>query len=345
MKPALRVVSPGLLTTVQDLGRTGYQSLGVPVSGAMDVVSFAAANAIVGNAPSEAALEIAYQGPSLVVEAPSIRIAYAGPETPIDILGAGGGTRRLPRLQSARLMQGETLRIGALTGSAVGYLAIEGGIDVPLMLGSRSTLTRATIGGFEGRQLRAQDRLPLALAEVPEREEACLPSLDLSPPDRFRVVLGPQDDYFTTRGIETLLSATYTVTQSSDRMGMRLDGPKLEHAAGFDIVSDGIAPGTIQVPGNGLPILLLADRQTTGGYPKIATVISADLAPLGRLRPGALVRFEKVSVGEAQGIRREQARMIASIRERLAPVPPTVSINLEKLYGANLLSGWVDARE
>ncbi|RTL67921.1 MAG: biotin-dependent carboxyltransferase [Hyphomicrobiales bacterium] len=345
MKPALRVLAPGLLTTVQDLGRTGYQSLGVPVSGAMDIVSFAAANAIVGNPPSAAALEIAYQGPSLVVEATSVRIAYAGPETAIDILSPDGTPRRLPRLQSARLMQGETLRIGALTGSAVGYLAVEGGIDVPLMLGSRSTLTRATIGGFEGRQLRAQDRLPLATADAPEREEASLPSLDLSPPERFRVVLGPQDDYFTARGIETLLTATYTVTQSSDRMGMRLDGPKLEHADGFDIVSDGIAPGTIQVPGNGMPIVLLADRQTTGGYPKIATVISADLAPLGRLRPGAQVRFEKVSVGEAQGIRREQARMIASLRERLVPVPPTVSINLEKLYGSNLLSGWVDARE
>ena len=345
MKAALRVIAPGLLTTVQDEGRTGYQSLGVPVSGAMDRVSFAAANAIVGNPPSAAALEIAYQGPTLAVEAGSARFAFAGPDATIEIVATNGSVRRLPRLQSARLVAGETLRVGALSGSAVGYLAVEGGIDVPLVLGSRSTLTRAAIGGFEGRQLRAEDRLPLAQAAADEREERCLPSLDLSAPDRFRVVLGPQDDYFTASGIETLLSGTFTVTQFSDRMGMRLDGPKLQHAHGSDIVSDGIAPGTIQVPGNGLPIVLLADRQTTGGYPKIATVISADLAPLGRLRPGAEVRFEKVSVGEAQGIRREQARMIAGFAARLVSVAPSVSVDVEKLHGANLLSGWVDAHE
>ncbi|MDX2202952.1 MAG: biotin-dependent carboxyltransferase family protein [Hyphomicrobiaceae bacterium] len=345
MKPALRVLAPGLLTTVQDQGRTGYQSLGVPVSGAMDGVSFAAANAIVGNPPQAAALEIAYQGPALEVEARSVRVAYAGPEAAIEIVTPAGEARRLPRLHSARLLAGERLRIGPLVGSAVGYLAIEGGIDVPLVLGSRSTLIRAAIGGLAGRQLAAGDRLPLAQQEVEERAEQCLPSLDLSPPERFRVVLGPQDDYFTAQGIETLLTATYTVTQHADRMGMRLDGPRLAHALGSDIVSDGIAPGTIQVPGNGLPIVLLADRQTTGGYPKIATVISADLAPLGRLRPGATVRFEKVSVGEAQGIRREQARMISGFAARLAPVAPSVSIDVGRLHGVNLLSGWVDAHE
>ncbi len=345
MSSALFVVAPGLMTTVQDQGRTGYQSQGVPVSGALDAVSYAAANAIVGNAASIAALEIAYQGPVLRVEAESVRVAFAGPEVPLDIVSEAGEARRVPILQSLRLKRGETLKIGALSGSAVGYLAIEGGLDLAPVLGSRSTLTRGGLGGFQGRQLKALDRLPLVRASAEEREEMRLPSLDLSLPKRFRVVLGPQDDYFSAKGIETLLSATYTITQSSDRMGMRLEGPVLEHALGFNIVSDGIAPGTIQVPGNGLPIVLLADRQTTGGYPKIATVISADLPAMGRLRPGGKVAFEKVSVEEAQAIRREQARHVASLQDRLVPVPPMVGIDLERLYGDNLLSGWVDARE
>ena len=146
-----------------------------------------------------------------------------------------------------------------------------------------------------------------------------LPTLDLAPPARFRVVLGPQDDYFTDRGAPNAARVSaYTVSPASDRMGMRLDGPALEHAPrGYNIVSDGIAPGSIQVPGNGLPIVLLADRQTTGGYPKIATVISADLPALGRLRPGATVGFEAVSMEDAEAARRELEARLAALRARL----------------------------
>lgn len=346
MSGTLRVIAPGLMTTIQDLGRTGYQSLGVPVSGALDRVSLAAANAIVGNAVGTAALEIAYQGPSLAAEADGVRVAVAGADAPVEVVARSGETRRIPVLQSVRLERGETLRVGALSGSAVAYLAVEGGLDVPPMLGSRSTLVRAGIGGFEGRALRAGDRIPLALADAPEREEQRLPGLDLAAPARIRLVLGPQDDYFTRAAIETLLSATYTITQSSDRMGMRLDGPALTHAAlGFNIVSDGIAPGTIQVPGNGLPIILLADRQTTGGYPKIATVASADLPALGRMRPGARLAFTAVSVEEAQSLRRAQEADIAAFAQRLVPAPRTIAIDAERLLAFNLVSGAVDARE
>lgn len=345
MTSALRVVTPGLMTTVQDQGRTGFQSLGVPVSGALDRISLAAANAIAGNAAGTAALEIAYQGPSLVVEADSVRVALAGAEAPVEVVSRTGEARRIPVLQSARLERGDALRVGALAGSAVAYLAVAGGIDVPLVLGSRATLTRAGIGGLEGRALRAGDRVPLVLGAAPERDEQRLPRLDLAVPSRFRLVLGPQEDYFTQAAIETLLSAAYTVTPASDRMGMRLDGPLLAHALGFNIVSDGIAPGTIQVPGNGLPIILLADRQTTGGYPKIATIISADLPALGRVRPGARLAFAAVSVEAAQALRREQEADIAGMSQRLVPVPRTLAIDAERLFALNLVSGAVDARE
>jgi biotin-dependent carboxylase-like uncharacterized protein len=346
MTPVLRVQSPGLMTTVQDLGRVGYQHLGVPVSGALDPVSLRAANLLVGNPPDTAVLEIAYQGPVLVVEADSVRIALAGVNAPVEIVSqeGDGGSGRIGLLQSVRLRRGQAVRVGALAG-AVTYLAVEGGFDITRVLGSRSTYTRAAIGGFQGRALKAGDALPLVLADVAEREEQMLPSLDLVPPQRFRIVPGPQDDYFTEAGIATLTEATYTVTPATDRMGMRLDGPKLEHAKGYNIVSDGIAPGSIQVPGNGLPIVLLADRQTTGGYPKIATVISADLPALGRLVPGAKVAFEAVDIEAAEAAARQLAAEIAALAERIVPARREPTVDQAKLMGENLVSGMVDARE
>jgi biotin-dependent carboxylase-like uncharacterized protein len=335
------------MTTVQDLGRPGYQRLGVPVSGALDHVSLRAANLLVGNPAGAAALEVAYQGPTLAVEAESVRVAFAGATAPIDILYAEqtASAERLPPLHSLRLLKGQRVRIGALSGSAVGYLAIEGGFDVAPVLGSRSTFTRAGIGGFEGRPLRAGDRLAINLAEATEREERMLPSLDLAIPARFRVVLGPQDDYFTAAGLHTLLESTYTVTSASDRMGMRLEGPPLEHAKGYNIVSDGIAPGSIQVPGDGLPIVLLADRQTTGGYPKIATVISTDLPALGRLTPGAKIRFEAVSIELAEEACRQQAALIEAMVERIVPIQRGPLVDARGLLSQNLVSGMVDAQQ
>ena len=158
-------------------------------------------------------------------------------------------------------------------------------------------------------------------------------------------MLGPQDDYFTEAAIRTLLESTYTVSPATDRMGMRLDGPKLEHAKGFNIVSDGIAPGAIQVPGNGLPIVLLADRQTTGGYPKVAAVISADLPALGRLMPGAKVAFQAVSIDEAEAARRQMATLIADLEASIVPARHAGLIDEAKLMVANLVSGVVNARD
>jgi len=348
MTPALRVIAPGLMTTLQDLGRPGYQRLGVPPSGALDHVSLRAANLLVGNAPGTGALEIAYQGPTLAVEADSVRIALAGGQAAIDVVpaGEGGGGRRLAPYESARLVRGETVRIGALSGSAVAYLAVEGGFAAAPVLGSQSTLTRAGIGGFAGRPLKAGDALALRQAAAEAREEAAMPPLDLRPPERVRVLLGPQHDHFTAAGLGTLLAATYTVSRASDRMGMRLEGPRLEHSEkGYNIVSDGIATGAIQVPGNGLPIVLLADRQTTGGYPKVAAVISADLPALGRMTPGARLAFTAVDMAAAEEAARRLARDIAAMAAAVAPVRRAAAIDAERLLAVNLVSGVVSARE
>jgi biotin-dependent carboxylase-like uncharacterized protein len=348
MTGALRVIAPGLMTTVQDLGRPGYQRLGVPISGALDHVNLRAANLLVGNPPGTAALEIAYQGPTLAVATDSARVALAGGTVPIEILPleGGAGDRRLTPLQSVRLQRGQVFRIGALSGSAVAYLAVEGGFAIAPIMGSQSTLTRAAIGGIAGRALSAGDLIPLRQPAAAEREEAVLPSLNLAPPGRVRIVLGPQDDYFTPAGLRTLLDSTYTVSQASDRMGMRLAGPPLEHSSkGCNIVSDGIATGSIQVPGNGLPIVLLADRQTTGGYPKIATVISADVPALGRMTPGSKLGFDVVDIETAEAAARQLASEISSMAQRIGSVRRERSIDLARLMGENLVSGMVDARD
>lgn len=345
MTAALRILSPGLMTTVQDMGRPGFQRFGIPVSGALDPVSLAAANLLVGNPPGTAALEVAYQGPTIGIEADSVRIAFAGGTTTLEILGAENGTaERLPSFQSHRLQKGQRLRIGALSGSTVGYLAVEGGFDVPPFLNSASTYARGGFGGWQGRPLAAGDLLPLVRMSVDERDEVMMPPLDLRPPPRIRVVLGPQDDHFTDRGLRTFFESEYIISTASDRMGMRLEGPTVEHAKGLDnIVSDGIAPGSIQVPGNGLPIILLADRQTTGGYPKLATVISADLPALGRMAPGNRISFEAIEVSAAEDLRLELAAELAALSNRIVPASRNVVIDETKLLSENLVSGVISA--
>lgn len=347
MSPALGVLAPGLLTTVQDLGRVGYQHLGVAVSGALDPVSLHAANALVGNPPGTGALEIAYAGPTLIVEADSVRLACVGADAAIEILpneSASHGTR-IDGMRTFHLHRGDVVRIGALSRFAVAYLAVEGGFAIEPVLGSVSTNIRGAIGGWHGRALAAGDRLPLARDRASEREEARLQDLDLGPPARYRVILGPQRDYFSDAAIEALLGGTYAVSADSNRMGMRLAGPRLEHIRGFDIISDGIAPGSIQVPGNGLPIVLLADRQTTGGYPKIATVISADLPALGRARIGERIAFEEVSPEQARDLRRRLHDQIETIGNRIVPLPPAGRDLGAQLLECNLISGVVDARQ
>lgn len=341
MTGALRVLQPGLHTTVQDLGRVGFQRLGIPVSGALDAIALRAANVVVGNPQGTAGLEMAVLGPMLEVEARSVRVALGGGSGMI-VEGLDGARREVPPLQSVRLLQGQKLRVGAIAGSAVAYLAVEGGLALPPFLGSLSTYVRAGFGGLEGRAIAAGDRLPLTAADIDARAELRLAAVDLSPPESVRVVLGPQDDYFTRDAIAAFLGSAYVVTRDADRMGLRLEGGPLAHARGYNIVSDGIAPGSIQVPGSCQPIVLLSDRQTTGGYPKIATVISADLPRLGRLLPGMSIRFTAVSVVEAQAARRNLEAEMAALSGRLTPIPPD-GPDLDRLYDSNLVSGVIDA--
>jgi biotin-dependent carboxylase-like uncharacterized protein len=343
MSPILRVKSPGLHTTVQDLGRDGFADVGVPPSGALDAVALRLANALVGNAPNAAALEILVSGPTLEVIAESAHVAFVGGTAGMSVEDAHH--RNIAPGRSVHLKQGDVIKAGMLARSSCGYLAIEGGIGVPLTLASASTYTRGTLGGFEGRALRAGDVLHGAEINSAREELELATPLEADFDAPIRVVLGPQDDHFTEAAIEAFLDGTYTVSAQADRMGFRLEGPVLAHTSGYNIVSDGIVSGSIQVPGSGQPIVLMRDYQTIGGYPKIATVISPDISRLGRRSPGAKVRFAKVSRDQAEAIYRDEeaaiAARIADLREAREPA----SINLEALYDENLIGGIINARE
>lgn len=344
MSAHLEVIAPGLMTSVQDLGRLGHQALGMPVAGAMDPVALRLANALAGNAENAAALEIGYLGPTLMAAAGSLRVAFAGRAKLILQPAAGGEPRAVKPFRSALLRRGDRLQIGAVEEGSVAYLAVSGGFAIQPFLGSLSTYMRAGLGGFEGRALKAGDRLPLISEVAPDEGERELADAFDYGRGPVRVVLGPQEDRFTGKGIETFLSATYTVTKEADRMGLRLDGPVVEHTRGADIASEGLVTGSIQIPGNGKPIILMADRQTTGGYTKIATVVSADLPRVGRLKPGDTLAFAAVSVAQAETLRRSQETAIRKLIEAIRPAQPDVTLDMAALYTENLISGMVDAR-
>lgn len=343
MTPVFKVIAPGFLTTIQDEGRRGFQRVGVPVAGALDRDGFTLANALVGNPPNSACLEVMGSGPELEVLADSARLALVGSGGGLEIKGREQPL--VPSGQTVRLTKGETVRVKLGGDAFCSYLAIEGGFNVPMSLNSKSTYTRAAFGGFEGRQLQTGDILSGNKDDVAAREEVVLSEpRDLRFGHPIRVVLGPQDDFFTEAAIEEFLSGTYTITPASDRMGFRLEGPLLEHEGGnFNIVSDGIVAGSIQVPGSKLPIILMADAQTAGGYPKIATVISADLPLLGVRGSGRTIRFQAVSREEAETIRRTEHKRIQDVIQAIRPVGETQGINLEALYNYNLIDGVVDA--
>ena len=294
---SIEVLHPGLLTTVQDLGRTGYQRFGVSVSGAVDPRSAAVANILAGNPDGEAVLECTVLGPQLRFDAPAV-IAVTGADLGPTLDGVPAENYRALRVQA-----GQTLRFTGPKCGCRAYLAVSGGLDVPEVMGSRSTYMKAKIGGWHGRKLEKGDVLPL---RAPGTEPKALENRALAPEFRgrseytLRVVMGPQDNAFTPGGVSAFLSGVYTVTPEFDRMGCRMEGPEIEHNGSADILSDGIAFGAVQVPDSGQPIVMLADRQTTGGYTKIANVISADFRLLGQLKSGDRVRFEKVSLAAAQ---------------------------------------------
>lgn len=356
----LRIITPGLSTTIQDLGRFGSQRLGVPPAGVLDREALRIANALVGNADTAAALEVRALGPTIeAVEGPVV----------CAFVGCGVQMRRLPAEntsnqagvahqtsgtnpstiadgQTITLAPGERLDVGALHDGQVGVLAVAGGIDVCEVLGSRATYMRGGMGGFEGRAVRAGDDLPVGTATgvdaasrslnpVGLREPYRVPALSADAP--LRVLLGPQDDHFTPDALEQLTTAHWTVTNDADRMGVRLQGPALAHLGSPNIVSDGIATGALQVPGSGQPIVLLADRQTTGGYPKIATVISADLPRIAQAAPGTVFRFAVVTSDAASQIAREARAATDRIIRSIAPLSMTP--DTAALLANNLISG------
>jgi biotin-dependent carboxylase-like uncharacterized protein len=344
MKPALRILSAGLSTTVQDAGRHGFQRLGVSLGGALDPVSLRAANLLAGNPENTGALEALYVSPSLAIEADDVRLAFAGADAMIEIrdnADAGGGEILTP-MRSVHVRRGQVIRIGTLKNSACLYIAVEGGFDIAPVLGSVSTDSRGKIGGWNGRALIDGDILPLRRSAATERGEFRIDGLHLAAPRRFRAVLGPQNDYFADSEIERFFANEYAVSAGSNRMGLRLEGTPIRHRGGFNIVSDAIATGSIQVPGSGQPIALLADHQTTGGYPKIATVISADLPALGRLPIGSKIRFAPTTVEEAASARRELSSLLDAIPRKLTRVS-TSGPDPSRLIECNLISGVHDA--
>ncbi len=338
----LEIVAPGLMTSVQDLGRFGAQALGMPVAGATDAIALRLANAVVGNPENTAALEIGYLGPTLTAAADGVRVVLGG-KAKLMLQPAGEGeARSVKPWRSLLLKRGDKLTIGAVEEGGVAYLAVAGGFAIQPFMGSLSTYMRSGLGGFEGRALKAGDKLPLNTVAVEGEERELGAEIDYGS-GPVRVVLGPQDDRFTAKGIETFLSATYTVTKEADRMGIRLEGETVEHTRGADIASEGVVTGSIQVPGNGKPIILMADRQTTGGYTKIATVISADLARVGRMKPGDTLSFARVEVAEAEAARRAQEKMVRKLIDGIRTAMPDVYLDLNALYTQNLISGAVDA--
>ncbi len=292
----IEILQPGLLTTVQDDGRWGYQKYGMPVAGAMDQLSLNIANLLVGNDPNEAVLEATMMGP---------RIKFNTEEI-ISITGANMdpkvNDRKIPMWQSIKLAPGDILSFGASKDGLRTYIAFNKCLDIPVIMNSKSTFLRGEIGGHEGRSLKAGDIIELE-AKEPSNTGSKLSSKYIAKyedENKIRVVLGPQNDHFDQENIDKFFQSTYTITTESDRMGYRLDGPKIEHIDGPDIISDGISFGSVQVPGHGSPIIMMADRQTTGGYTKIGTVITPDLSILAQMKPNTKIKFENISIEESQ---------------------------------------------
>lgn len=292
----LTIVRPGPLTTVQDLGRPGLGAFGIPSCGMMDGTSLRIANQLVGNAEALAGLEFTLAGPEIRFDDDSW-VALAGSR-----FECRRDDEAAPHGESFLVRRGSLLRIGRTLEGARGCLAVAGGIDVSAVLGSRSTFLAGGFGGLEGRALRAGDQVAVGAPDAPPRRRKA--RSDLVSPWRaemeWRVIPGPQEDAFTAAGRRTFFSATYRVSPRSNRVGVRLEGPSIERCRAADLPPEGLAPGAVQIPADGLPIVLGADRPTTGGYTKIATVVTADLRRVAHAKPGDRLRFVEIDAAAAR---------------------------------------------
>lgn len=310
----IRILKGGMLTTVQDLGRTGYQSQGFSVAGVMDVRAFKIANLLLDNPENEAVLEFTLIGPTLEFTSATI-IAITGGDFQPKINGDPA-----PMYTAIYVNKGDILKFASARTGSRGYIAFSSYLDIPVVMGSRCTNMKSKIGGFKGRKLEAGDYIGF---RIKRRYLPFFLSRKLEPDDydqdeaTVRVIMGPQDAVFSRQGIETFLSNEYTVTSDFDRMGCRLEGAFIAPKETSDIISDGIAFGSIQVPSHGKPIILLSDRQTTGGYAKIATVISVDIPKIVQRKTDHKVHFQAITVEEAQKLYLEEVSELDAMRKTI----------------------------
>jgi len=328
----LTVLKPGLYSTVQDEGRLEFLAFGMPQAGVMDRYSARMANLLCGNSLSAATVEMTLVGGAFRVER-SCRVALCGADMSPHLNGTP-----IETWKAIELVTGDLLETGYAKSGCRAYLAVSGGVDVPVIMGSRSTYTRAGIGGVKGRPLIQGDVIPVG--EAPPLQKKAPDKLESSLIPEFpekinlRVLMGPQDDLFLPEGLEEFLQGEYIVSDESDRMGCRLEGPMIRHLDKADIISDALGKGAIQVPGNGQPIVMMSDCGTTGGYAKIATVIGADLCKLAQAKPQNIIRFSKCSEEEALNALRTEREMYLNAAKMTAAWQKTVQskeCNLKKM--------------
>lgn len=330
----IKILDAGLLTTVQDLGRYGFQRYGVSASGVMDEYSAKIANKLVGNKVGEAVLETTLKGVQIEF-LQNTAVAITGGNCDVTLNGT-----KIELWQSYLVNRGDILKMGICRSGLRNYLAFAGGIDVPIIMNSKSTNLKAKVGGFNGRKLMTGDILSVGVGslETPlTLNKHYIPTY--SKDIKVGVILGQQDDHFTEAGIKTFLNETYTVTQESDRMGIRLSsvsGATIEHKNGADIISDGITFGAIQVPGSGQPIVMMADRQTTGGYTKIGNVISSDLAKLAQATPGTKVKFVEYTLEQAVQAIKNNDIIINNQNSYISPIKEEVVDSSSREYRIKL---------
>lgn len=308
-----KVINPGIFSTVQDLGRFGFQQYGMPVSGVMDSYALRIGNRLLGNKENEAGIEISTPGLSLeVLSRTVIAVTGANFNPAINNIPA-------PMWEAIEVKKGDIVSFHQIENGCRSYLLVVGGIDVPIVLGSKSTYVRGKVGGLKGRPLKKSDTINIGkpnhgLQNIFSRKVATIDIPDYCEENEIRVIPGPQNDYFTKDSLSTFLNSFYKITVESDRMGYRLKGPKIESKNGSDIITDGIPLGSIQVPRNGMPIVMLADRQTTGGYAKIATIISIDVDKFAQMKPGNKVIFTQINLEKAHLLLNEREKNITEMQ-------------------------------
>lgn len=311
---SIQIINPGALTTVQDYGRIGYGEIGFSPSGAVDTKAMEIANCLVGNEIGEGVLECTLFGPTIHFTQDNV-IAVTGAD-----MNPKVNDREIPMNTAVSVKAGEDLVLAFARKGCRSYIAFAGGLEIKECFGSKSTNIKCAIGGYHGRPLKATDEIAFVkpTSKLPDMEKRTYPYSDAdASPKIIRVVMGPQDDYFTEEGLHTFETGRYQLTNDSNRMACKLSGPIIASKQATDIISDGISLGSIQVSSNGQPIIMLADRQTTGGYAKIGTVISTDIPRIAQCKPGDEIRFQRITLKKAHKLYKNNRRDIIKLQNKL----------------------------